>query len=184
MSTATHTDTLAPIRQKLRAGERLDAADGVTLLDCDDVLAVGELADSARRLRGVSDDVWFARVADPDDPGLATVVYGRGETNADRIAELIRLRDAGGIIACLPLPFDTDATTGHDDLKMIAVSRLMLDNVPNIRAHWTVISTPLAQVALHFGANDIEGAVADDELTIIREAGRTPVERGTPRSVA
>ena len=59
MAVAAHLDTLAPIREKVVAGERLDLDDGVALLECDDVLALGELADSARRLRGGTDEVFF-----------------------------------------------------------------------------------------------------------------------------
>ena len=59
MAVAAHLDTLAPIRDKVIAGERLDLDDGIALLECDDVLALGELADSARRLRGGTDEVFF-----------------------------------------------------------------------------------------------------------------------------
>ena len=80
---------------------------------------------------------------------------------------------------------------------MIAVSRLMLDNFPNIKAYWIMISTPLAQVALHYGANDIQGTVMEEKIahaagavtpqeekmqdlvTLIRDAGRIPVQRDT-----
>ena len=88
-------------------------------------------------------------------------------------------------------------TTGMDDLKMIAVSRLMLDNIEHVKAYWIMISTPLAQVALHFGANDIQGTVVEEKIAhaagavtpteekvaslvhVIREAGRIPVQRDT-----
>jgi len=59
MAVAAHLDTLAPIREKVLAGERLDLDDGVSLLECDDVLALGELADTARRQRGGTDEVFF-----------------------------------------------------------------------------------------------------------------------------
>lgn len=88
-------------------------------------------------------------------------------------------------------------TSGSDDLRMVAVSRLMLDNVPNIKAYWIMISPELAQVALNFGANDIDGTVMVERIVhmagaktqqetqqqklvdIIRGAGRIPVERDT-----
>ena len=92
-------------------------------------------------------------------------------------------------------------TTGHDDLKMLAVSRLMLDNIEHVKAYWIMISTPLAQVALHFGANDIQGTVVEETIAhaagavtpteekvaalvrLIREAGRIPVQRDTHYNV-
>ena len=110
-------------------------------------------------------------------------------------------------MAFIPLPFHPENTvferrgwkhtTGMDDLKMIAVSRLMLDNIEHVKAYWIMISTPLAQVALHFGANDIQGTVVEEKIAhaagavtpteekvaslvhVIREAGRIPVQRDT-----
>ncbi len=80
---------------------------------------------------------------------------------------------------------------------MLAVSRLVLDNVPNIKAYWIMMGMPLAQVALHFGANDVQGTVVREEIfhaagattateqkieelvRFVREAGRIPVQRDT-----
>ena len=81
---------------------------------------------------------------------------------------------------------------------MLAVSRLMLDNIPNIKAYWILMGMPLAQVALHFGANDVQGTVVrEDDLprrrrddrapsrsstsssAFVRDAGRIPVQRDT-----
>ena len=184
MATA-YLDTLAPIRDKVLAGGRLDFDDGVALLDCHDLLALGDLADAARKLRGGSDDVYYAAAEQPPpDPaavGADTLVFGRGETHAERIEELIRLRDlqdsTGEISSFLALPIHADSTTGHDDIQMIAVSRLMLDNVPDIRVNAALVTTPLAQVALAFGANELEGPPADEQVLLISEAGRNPVKR-------
>lgn len=89
------------------------------------------------------------------------------------------------------------STTGMDDLKMVAVSRLMLDNIETIKAYWIMISPELAQIALHYGANDVDGTVMverivhmagaktaqetqkDRLIELIRSADRTPVERDT-----
>ena len=360
MAVAAHLDTLAPIREKVIAGERLDLDDGIALLECDDVVALGELADSSRRLRGGTDEVFFVNnlylnhtnvcrvkckfcafartgrqegaytwdipdlvahavevheregyseihmvggehphigydyypgvtralhealpdvhlklftaseihhmtklsglthaqvLADLKDAGLGslpgggaevfadrvrkliapgkehpdnwvathraahgmgipthcTMLYGHVETYEERIDHLLRLRalqdETGGFLAFIPLPFHPENTvferrgwrfsTGYDDLRMIAVSRLMLDNIPNVKAYWIMISTPLAQVALHFGANDIQGTVMEEQIahaagavtpqeekvrslvSLIREAGRVPVQRDT-----
>jgi aminodeoxyfutalosine synthase len=351
---------IEPVREKVLAGERLDLDDGVALLECDDLLALGELADSARRMRGGGDEVYFVnnlylnqtnvcrvkckfcafartrhqdgaytwdigeltehavrhhssepfseihmvggespylefsyytdllrslRAALPDvhlkcytaseihhmttlsglthtevlrelkDAGLGslpgggaevfadrvrrivapgkespeiwlhvhreahamgipthcTMLYNHVETYEERVDHLLRLRalqdDTGGFLAFVPLPFHPENTvferrgwsftTGHDDLKMQAVSRLMLDNVEHIKAYWIMISTPLAQVALHFGADDIQGTVVEETIAhaagattpteekvaslvrVIREAGRVPVQRDT-----
>ena len=360
MAVLDRLSTLDPIREKVEAGERLDFDDGVALLESDDLLGLGELADLARRNRGGADDVYFVqnlylnqtnvcrvkckfcafavtrkepgaytytgdelvedalrqreltgfteihmvggesphvdfgyyvdivsklKRAMPDvhlkcftaseihhmtklsgltheevlrelrDAGLGslpgggaevfadrvrrlvapgkehpdfwflthdtahrigipthcTMLYGHVETYEERIDHLLRLRDqqdrTAGFLAFIPLAFHPENTvferrgwrhtTGADDLKMIAVSRLMLDNVPNIKAYWIMMGMPLAQVALHFGANDVQGTVVREEIfhaagalteteqkveelvRFVREAGRIPVQRDT-----
>ncbi len=354
------TDTLVAIREKVEANERLDLEDGLTLLETDDLLALGELADLARRARGGTDEVYFVQnlylnqtnvcrvkckfcafamtqkqagaytitaeelvedalrqhelstfteihmvggesphvtfdyyveivrrlhealpdvhlklftaseihhmtklsgltheevlrelqaaglgslpgggaevFADrvrgliapgkehPDFwfatheaahrlgiPTHCTMLYGHVETYEERVDHWLRLRDqqdrTGGFLAFIPLAFHPENTvferrgwkhtTGADDLKMIAVSRLMLDNIPNIKAYWIMMGMPLAQVALHFGANDVQGTVVREQIFhaagarteteqkvpelvgAIRAAGRIPVQRDT-----
>jgi aminodeoxyfutalosine synthase len=144
-------------------------------------------------------------------PTHCTMLYGHVETYEERIDHLLRLRDqqdrTGGFLAFIPLAFHPENTvferrgwrhtTGSDDLKMIAVSRLMLDNVPNIKAYWIMMGMPLAQIALHFGANDVQGTVVREEIfhaagarteteqkveelvRFVEEAGRIPVQRDT-----
>jgi aminodeoxyfutalosine synthase len=353
-------DTLAPIREKVEAGERLDFEDGLTLMETDDLLALGELADLARRVRGGNDEVYFVqnlylnqtnvcrvkckfcafaktrkqedaytisadelvedavqqyelaryteihcvngenphvdlefyadvlrklKAALPDvhlkfytaseihhmsklegcsheevlrvlkDAGLnsmpgggaeifaqrvrdliapgkepaedwfdvhdkahrmgipthCTLLYGHVETYEERIDHMLRLRaqqDAtGGFLAFIPLAFHPENTvferrgfrhtTGADDLKMLAVGRLMLDNIPNIKAYWIMMGMPMAQLALHLGANDVQGTVVREKIfqaagassgteqkipelvRFIKEAGRIPVQRDT-----
>ncbi|MBR3498964.1 MAG: aminofutalosine synthase MqnE [Selenomonadaceae bacterium] len=135
----------------------------------------------------------------------ASMLYGHIETLAERVEHLIRLRElqdeTGGFqtFICFPfLPKNTALeknirqTSMWDDLRTIAISRLMLDNFTNIKAYWVMLTVPVAQVALSFGANDIDGtihrenilhdagatsprALAEDEIIkIIREAGRVP----------
>jgi aminodeoxyfutalosine synthase len=360
MAIAVGTDTLAPIREKIETGARLDLEDGVALLESDDLLGLGELADRARRLRGGGDEVYFVQnlylnqtnvcrvkckfcafavtqkqpdaytytaeelVADalrqreatgfteihmvggesphvdfdyyvqivgqlheampdvhlklftaseihhmttlsglsheqvlqelraaglgslpgggaevfadrvrrlvapgkehPDIwfhvhrtahalgiPTHCTMLYGHVETYEERIDHLLRLRalqdETGGFLAFIPLAFHPENTVferrgwkhtpASDDLKMIAVARLLLDNIPHVKAYWIMMGLPLAQVALHFGANDVQGTVVREEIfhaagarteteqkieelvRVIREAGRVPVQRDT-----
>src|ERR687885_126244 len=360
MAVLDRLDTLAPIREKVEAGERLDFEDGVALLESDDLLALGELADLARRLRGGGDEVYFVQnlylnqtnvcrvkckfcafaatskqphaytisaeelvedalrqreltgfteihmvngesphvdfdfyvsttralhEAMPDvhlklftaseihhmttlsgltheevlavlrEVGLGslsgggaeifadrvrrliapgkehpefwfhthrtahglgipthcTMLYGHVETYEERVDHLLRLRalqdETGGFLAFIPLAFHPENTvferrgwtftSGAEDLKMIAVSRLLLDNIPNIKAYWIMMGLPLAQVALHFGANDVQGTVVREQIfhaagarteteqkipelvRFVKEAGRIPVQRDT-----
>src|SRR5438045_5795795 len=140
-----------------------------------------------------------------------TMLYGHVETYEERVDHLLRLRDqqdeTGGFLAFIPLAFHPENTvferrgwrhtTGSDDLKMIAVSRLLLDNIPNVKAYWIMLGLPLAQVALHFGANDVQGTVVREEIfhaagatteteqkieelvRFVQAAGRLPVQRDT-----
>ena len=360
MAVVDRMATFAPIREKIEANERLDLEDGIALIESDDLLALGELADLARRVRGGNDEVYFiqnlylnqtnvcrvkckfcafARTQKQEDaytistdelvedalrqreitgfteihmvngenphipfdfyvettrrlhealpdvhlklftaseihhmttlsglthievlqelkaaglgslpgggaeifaervrrlvapgkespdiwfhvhdaahrmgiPTHCTMLYGHVETYEERIDHLLRLREqqdkTGGFLAMVPLAFHPENTvferrgfnftSGAEDLKMIAVSRLMLDNIPNIKAYWIMMGMPMAQVALHFGANDVQGTVVREQIfqaagatagteqkieglvRQIQEAGRIPVQRDT-----
>jgi aminodeoxyfutalosine synthase len=360
MAVLDRTATLDAIREKVEAGERLDLEDGLALMESDDILALGELADLARRRRGGGDEVYFVQnlylnqtnvcrvkckfcafavtqkeqgaytytaeelvedalrqreltgfteihmvggesphvdfdyyvqivaqlhEAMPDvhlklftaseihhmsklggltheevlrelrDAGLGslpgggaevfaervrrlvapgkehpdnwfdvhrtahrlgipthcTMLYGHVETYEERVDHLLRLRDlqdeTGGFLAFIPLAFHPENTVfekrgwkhtaASDDLKLIAVSRLVLDNVSNIKAYWIMMGLPLTQIALHFGANDVQGTVVREEIfhaagaqteteqkidelvRVVKEAGRIPVQRDT-----
>ena len=354
------TSPLAPLREKVEAGERLDFEDGLAILESDDLLTLGELADTARRMRGGTDEVYFVQnlylnqtnvcrvkckfcafaatrkqeyaytitteelVADAVEqhsltgfteihmvngenphvgfdfyvdtiralgrrcrtctssatrpreihhmttlsgltheevlrelkeaglgslpgggaeifadrvralvapgkehadiwfhvhdtahrlgiPTHCTMLYGHVETYEERVDHILRLREqqdrTGGFLAFIPLAFHPENTvferrgwrhtTGADDLKMLAFARLMLDNVPNIKAYWIMMGMPMAQVALHFGANDVQGTVMREAIfqaagatagteqkigelaRFVSEAGRIPVQRDT-----
>jgi aminodeoxyfutalosine synthase len=144
-------------------------------------------------------------------PTHCTLLYGHVETYEERVDHLLRLRaqqDAtGGFLAFIPLAFHPENTvferrgfkftTGADDLKMIAVSRLLLDNIAHVKAYWIMMGLPMAQVALHFGANDVQGTVVREQIfqaagatsgteqkiselvRFIHDAGRVPVQRDT-----
>lgn len=139
----------------------------------------------------------------------ATMLYGHIEKPEERIDHLIALREAqdetGGFLTFIPLAFHSDntelaglpPTTGFQDLKAIAIARLMLDNVPHIKSFWIMVGTKIAQLSLRFGADDIDGTVVEEKIThmagartaeclsvqellaLIRGAGLQPVERDT-----
>jgi aminodeoxyfutalosine synthase len=141
-----------------------------------------------------------------------TMLYGHVETHADRVAHLRMLRDlqdeTGGFLAYIPLAYHPDdnvlgvqlgrqgmASTGYDDLRMVAVGRLYLDNIAHIKTHWIMVTPFLSQAALSFGVNDMEGTVVrekiyhavgahtpqamtlDEILKLIRGARKIPAER-------
>jgi len=107
----------------------------------------------------------------------ATMLYGHVETDEERVEHLIRLRESqdrtGGYLAFIPLAFhpantglsNVEGPTGVDDLKNIAVARLMLDNFGHIKAFWIMIGPKLAQISLSFGADDMDGTVIEEKIT-------------------
>jgi aminodeoxyfutalosine synthase len=137
----------------------------------------------------------------------ATMLYGHVETYAHRVDHLRRLRElqdeTGGFQAFVPLVFHPDHTaldqyakpSGVEDLRTFAISRLYLDNIPHLKAYWVTLGVKLAQVALSFGVDDLDGTVMEETIhhmagsntpqtlgvedlrRLILEVGRTPVER-------
>jgi aminodeoxyfutalosine synthase len=155
---------------------------------------------------------WFETHRTAHELGLrsnCTMLYGHIEQPYHRIDHLIRLRElqdeTGGFQTFIPLAFHPDNTglshikkpTSLMDLRVMAVSRLMLDNVPHIKAYWIMLGIGTAQVALSYGADDIDGTVRHELIyhdagattpevlsvdairRLIVEAGREPVERDT-----
>jgi aminodeoxyfutalosine synthase len=138
-----------------------------------------------------------------------TMLYGHIEQAFHRVDHLLRLRElqdqTGGFQTFIPLAFHPDNTKLSDvkkpsalvDLRNIAVARLMLDNVAHVKAYWIMLGIETAQVALHYGADDIDGTVRHELIyhdagattpemlsvqrmkELIAEAGRVPVERDT-----
>jgi len=144
-------------------------------------------------------------------PTNATMLYGHVESFEDRVDHLVKLRDlqdrTRGFMCFIPLAFHPEGTAlshlpgpdGIDSLKTIAISRLMLDNIPHIKAYWVMLGKNVAQIALRFGADDLDGTINEggslmesyladgnkNQLNkgeiegMIRAAGRVPVERDT-----
>ena len=142
----------------------------------------------------------------------ATLLYGHVEQTPEKVEHFIKLRETqdhslknttGGFLTFIPLSWHPEKTalehlkppTGVDDLREIAVSRLMLDNFPHIKSFWIMNSAPITQTALWYGADDVDGTIMEYEIIrdpsrdrkqvltsrdlveMILEAGREPVER-------
>jgi len=160
----------------------------------------------------ITGEQWIETARAAHELGLwsnCTMLYGHIENDEDRADHLVRLRElqdqTGGFVTYIPLAFHPDntplqhipKTTGFADIKNIAVARLMLDNIPHIKAYWIMMTPRIAQIALRFGADDIDGTVVEEKiyhdagattsqslrrgelLQLIRKAGREPVERDT-----
>jgi aminodeoxyfutalosine synthase len=139
----------------------------------------------------------------------ATMLYGHIENDEDRVDHLLKLRalqdETGGFQAFIALAFHPEntalsylpVTSGLCDIRQIAVARLLLDNFPHIKAYWQMLTPKIAQIALRFGADDMDGTVVEEKIyhdagattpqgmsrkelcRLITEAGRIPVERDT-----
>lgn len=163
----------------------------------------------------ISGEQWLNIMEDVHRAGLksnATMLYGHLESFEDRVDHMRRLRDlqdkTGGFQVFIPLAFQPENTPiklerrpgyggGVDDLKTLAIARIYLDNFANIKAYWVMLGEKIAQTALCFGVNDLDGTVVEEKIghdagaaspqamskedivTLIRKAGRIPVERDT-----
>ena len=138
-----------------------------------------------------------------------TMLYGHIETIEERVDHMLRARalqdETGGFQAFIPLAFHPDnnqmrklpAPSATDTLRVHAVSRLMLDNIPHIKAFWIATGVEVAQTALWFGVDDLDGTVQEEKIyhmagsptpegmttaqltRLVRAAGREPLERDT-----
>ncbi|HTR96333.1 MAG TPA: aminofutalosine synthase MqnE [Candidatus Acidoferrales bacterium] len=139
-------------------------------------------------------------------PSNATLLYGHIETPAERVQHVIELRElerrAPGFFAFIPLAFQPGVTglvrrqaSAITDLKTVAISRLVFDNVPHVKSYWVMLGQDTAAAAINFGASDMDGTIGHEKIAhaalarspvglaeagmvhLIREAGKTPVQR-------
>lgn len=139
-------------------------------------------------------------------PSNSTLLYGHIETRAERIHHLIQLREledrAPGFFAFIPLAFQPGTTglvrrqaSAIEDLRTVAISRLVFDNVPHVKSYWIMLGQDTAAAAIHFGASDLDGTIGVEKIAhaalarspvgmaeegmvqLIREGGKRPVQR-------
>jgi len=160
----------------------------------------------------ISGERWLEVTEQVHDAGLktnATMLFGHLENYADRVDHLRQLRElqdrTGGFQSFIPLAFQPDNTrvpgatgvSGVDALKTLAISRIYLDNFQHVKAYWVMLGLKIAQTALCFGVNDLDGTVIEEQIghdagadspqviakeriiNLIRKAGKTPIERDT-----
>lgn len=206
---------LSDLVEKVEKGERLDFEAGVRMMNSQDILALGYMANLVRERK--NGNKTYFMVNNPlnhtnfcTDRTNATMLYGDLETTEERIDHLILLRAIQdrieGFLTFSPLPVDPEntqfegtmgvgTTTGIEDLKVSAVSRILLDNFDHIKAFWMMLGHKLAQVSLAFGVDDLDGTVVEERIIysagveassvmskralihLIQKAGRDAVER-------
>lgn len=164
----------------------------------------------------MASDGWLEVARTAHSMGLktnCTLLYGHIESVEDRVNHMITLRETqdetGGFQTFIPLAFHPENTeldhlphtSGYLDLRTMSVSRLMLDNIPHIKSYWVMLGTKIAQLALSFGANDLDGTVTEETIVkmaggktrgelsteellyLIHDAGYIPVERDSVYNV-
>jgi aminodeoxyfutalosine synthase len=139
-------------------------------------------------------------------PSNCTLLYGHIETYEERVDHVLKLRDqqdkTGGFLAFIPLEYQTGTTkiverqaSAIEDLRTIAMSRLVFDNIPHVKSYWVMLGEQTAEIALNFGATDLDGTIGSEKIAhyalaesaaghareelvrMIRAAGKVPVER-------
>ena len=208
---------LADLIYKVEKGQRLDFHDGLRMMNSQEILTLGYMANCLRERKNGNNTYYVvnrpidytdvcASFPEEERSSTATLVYGHQESNEKRIEALIELRTRQSQTQQFqifsPLPFyegnpnleggmGLSLTTGYDDLKMLAVSRIILDNIDHIKGFWMLLGLKLAQVSLAFGVDELDGTVQESIdgkslshiiskqalINLIRKAGRDAVER-------
>lgn len=197
--------------KKVEKGERLDRAAGVRLMNSNDLLALGYMANIVRERKNGNQTFFIVnRQFNYTNIYDATMFYGTIKSPEERIDHLLELRDrqdqTGEFLSLIPLSYDpketvlegtmgAGTTTGIEDLKVLAISRILLDNFDHIKVFWIMLGPKLTQVSLAFGVDDLEGNIVEERIShsegaetsqvvtkravihMIAKAGRDAVER-------
>lgn len=206
---------------KVEKGQRLDVDEGLRLIKSQEILTLGYMANLVRERKNgnqtyflVNRPIDYADISasfeETEKHSMATIIYGNQDSLEERITRLVELRTTqdqnNKYLAFSPIPFLSKDeklegtmgvvnTTGYDDLKMLAISRILLDNFAHIKAFWLLLGPKLAQVSLSFGVDDLDGTVLEGPsssmpgtesnrmlskralIHLIQKAGRDAVER-------
>jgi aminodeoxyfutalosine synthase len=183
--------------EKVKKGERLDHDAGVRMMNSQDILVLGYMANIVRERKNGNQTYFIVnRPLNYTNVQDATMLYGSMESTEERIDQMLQLRalqdQTGQFLSFIPLSeYPKDAlldgtmgvgtTTGIEDLKVLAISRILLDNFDHIKAFWGILGLKLTQVSLAFGVDYLEGNVEvmtkRAMIHMIQKAGRDAVER-------
>lgn len=214
---------LGDLIDKVKNGQRLDLDAGIRLINSQELLTLGYMANLVRERKNANQTYFIvnrpinypdvcASFEEFEKRTNATMIYGNQESKEERIEHLVQLRTLqdqnGGFLTFSPLPYysentklegtmGVENTTGFEDLKMLAIARILLDNFDHIKTFWMILGPKLAQVSLAFGVDDLDGTVVEGRITplagaesihvmtkralihLIQKAGRDAVERDT-----
>ncbi|HZK52871.1 MAG TPA: FO synthase [Desulfosporosinus sp.] len=180
---------------KVEKGERLDHDAAVRLMNSQDILALGTMANIVRERKNGHQTFYCINPTFKDtNVHHATMIYGNLVSREEQLDHLFRLRalqdKTGEFVSFSPRSSDTTdqpldgttdigTTTGIEDLKAMAISRILLDNFDHIKASWNLLGLKLTQVSLAFGVDDLTGREVTRKavIQVIQKAGRVAVER-------
>ncbi len=183
---------LGDLIDKVEKGQRLDFDAGIRLANSQEILALGYMANLVRERKN-GDQTYFivdrpinyadisASFEEIETNITGTMVYGNQESKEDWINQLLELRtlqdQTEKFLTFSPRPFyfgnpkfgtmGVGNTTGFEDLKLLSISRILLDNVDHIKAFWVLLGPKLAQVSLGFGVDDLDGTIVEERVTAI-----------------
>ncbi len=177
--------------EKVEKGERLNRDAGVRMMNSQDILALGYMANIVRERKN-GNQTYFSvnRQINNINVRDATMLYGDMKSTEERIDHLLQLRarqdQTGEFLSFIPLSVDpkevgvvgtmgVETTTGIEDLKMLAISRILLDNFDHLKASWIMLGLKLTQVSLAFGVDDLEGEVVEKRISHSAEAEASQV---------
>jgi len=214
---------LRDLIDKVEKSQRLDVDEGLRLINSQEILPLGYMANLVRERKNgnqtyfiVNRPIDYADISASFEEikkhSIATMVYGNQDSLEERITRLVQLRttqdQSKEFLTFSPIPFLSKNaklegtmgvvnTTGYEDLKMLAISRILLDNFAHIKAFWMMLGPKLAQVSLSFGVDDLDGTIVEERssymsgaesnqimskralIHLIQKAGRDAVERDT-----
>lgn len=195
MPSLFETSELYDLMEKVEKGERLDGDAGVRMMKSQDILALGSMANIVRERKNGNQTIFMVNQPLNDaNVNNATMPYGNKESTEERIDHLLQLRalqdQTGQFLSFIPLAYypkdallegtmGVGTTTGLEDLKMLAISRILLDNFEHIKVFWIMLGLKLTQVSLAFGVDVIagNGVTKQGMVNIIQKAGRDAMER-------
>lgn len=172
---------LSDLIAKVEAAERLTREEGYRLLRSADLMTVGYIADRVRR-RLVGDEAYFTTEPEhASGEGSYTIAYDRTHSVEEVVGRILAVRDlqeeTGRILCARVEP--VGVTSGVADMKVLAVVRILLDNVQHVRSQQSAMGLKMAQATLSFGVDDL-GVFNEEEVPeiayLIRQAGRTPIQ--------
>lgn len=211
MPSLFYSSELFDLIEKVEKGERLDRDAGVRLMNSQDLLALAYMANIVRERKNGNQTYFLVnRQFNYTNVHDAMLFYGTMKSTEDRVDHLLQLRvlqdQTGQFLSLIPLSYDpkdtvlegpmgADTTTGIEDLKVLAISRILLDNFDHIKVLWIMLGLKLTQVSLAFGVDDLEGNIVEERIShsegaesiqvvtkravihMIEKAGRNAVER-------